>query len=85
MLDPSGYFEVDIMQRFVAFIVLVSSVLCVQFSWAGHAFSLYDTPKYPPDFSNFAYHDPNAIKGGEIYLANPGAANSFDKFNPFSM
>ncbi|MEK0434328.1 MAG: hypothetical protein RL369_377, partial [Pseudomonadota bacterium] len=73
------------MQRFVAFIVLVSSVLCVQFAWAGHAFSLYDTPKYPPDFSNFAYHDPNAVKGGEIYLANPGAANSFDKFNPFSM
>ena len=85
MLYPSGYFEVAAMQRFVTFIVLVSSALCVPFAWAGHAFSLYDTPKYPPDFSNFAYHDPNAIKGGEIYLANPGAANSFDKFNPFSM
>jgi len=59
--------------------------LLVPAAWAGHAFSLYDTPKYPPDFSNFAYHNPDATKGGEIYLANPGAANSFDKFNPFSM
>ncbi len=54
-------------------------------AWAAHAFSMYDTPKYPPDFTHFAYHDPNAAKGGDIYLANPGAATSFDKFNPFSM
>ncbi len=53
--------------------------------WAAHAFSMYDTPKYPPQFTHFDYHDPNAIKGGDIYLANPGAATSFDKFNPFSM
>ncbi len=52
---------------------------------AAHAFSLYDTPKYPPGFTNFAYHNPDAPKGGELYLANPGAATSFDKFNPFSM
>lgn len=53
--------------------------------WAGHAFSLYDTPKYPAGFSHFAYHNPAAPKGGDLYLANPGAATSFDKFNPFSM
>lgn len=52
---------------------------------AAHAFSLYDTPKYPPGFTHFAYHNPDAPKGGELYLANPGAATSFDKFNPFSM
>jgi microcin C transport system substrate-binding protein len=54
-------------------------------AWAAHAFSLYDTPRYPAGFAHFAYHNPDAPKGGELYLANPGAANSFDKFNPFSM
>lgn len=54
-------------------------------AWAAHAFSLYDTPKYPAGFTHFAYHNPEAPKGGELYLANPGAATSFDKFNPFSM
>ena len=53
--------------------------------WAAHAFSLYDTPKYPPGFTHFEYLNPDAPKGGELYLANPGAASSFDKFNPFSM
>lgn len=54
-------------------------------AWAAHAFSLYDTPRYPAGFTHFAYHNPDAPKGGELYLANPGAATSFDKFNPFSM
>lgn len=52
---------------------------------AEHAFSLYDKPKYPPGFRHFDYHNPDAPRGGELYLANPGAATSFDKFNPFSM
>ncbi len=52
---------------------------------AEHAFSLYDTPKYPAGFRHFDYHNPDAPKGGDLYLANPGAATSFDKFNPFSM
>ncbi len=73
------------MQRLIAGLVFCSSALLASAAWAGHAFSLYDIPKYPPVFTNFAYHNPNATKGGEIYLANPGAANSFDKFNPFSM
>jgi len=73
------------MSRSIARIVLCISTLLTPLAWAGHAFSLYDTPKYPADFAHFEYHNPNATKGGEIYLANPGAANSFDKFNPFSM
>ncbi len=54
-------------------------------AWAAHAFSLYDTPKYPPGFRHFEYHNPDAPRGGDLYLANPGAATRFDKFNPFSM
>ena len=64
--------------------ILASAVLAAAsaFSppvWAAHAFSLYDTPKYPPGFTHFEYLNPDAPKGGELYLANPGAASSFDK------
>jgi microcin C transport system substrate-binding protein len=67
---------------------LFLSLFIVIFSnnvFAAHAFSLYDTPKYPADFKNFDYVNPAAPKGGELFLANPDRRTSFDKFNPFSM
>ncbi|MGH8808903.1 MAG: extracellular solute-binding protein [Noviherbaspirillum sp.] len=54
-------------------------------AFAAHAFSLYDTPKYPAEFKHFDYVNPDAPRGGELYLANPDRRTSFDKFNPFSM
>lgn len=54
-------------------------------AYAAHAFSLYDTPKYPAGFSHFDYVNPDAPKGGTLYLANPDRRSSFDKFNPFSL
>ena len=54
-------------------------------AFAAHAFALYDTPKYPADFTHFDYVNPDAPKGGELYLANPDRRTSFDKFNPFSL
>ena len=54
-------------------------------AFAEHAFSLYDTPKYPPGFTHFDFVNPDAPKGGELFLANPDRRTSFDKFNPFSM
>jgi microcin C transport system substrate-binding protein len=54
-------------------------------AFAAHAFSLYDTPKYPAGFSHFDYVNPDAPKGGELFLANPDRRTSFDKFNPFSL
>ena len=52
---------------------------------AAHAFSQYDTPKYPSGFTHFDYVNPDAPKGGSLYLANPDRRSSFDKFNPFSL
>ena len=69
----------------VASATAFAALACAPAARAAHAFSLYDTPKYPADFRHFDYHNPDAPKGGELYLANPGAATSFDKFNPFSM
>ncbi|RZI43278.1 ABC transporter substrate-binding protein [Herbaspirillum sp. HC18] len=54
-------------------------------AFAAHAFSQYDTPKYPASFKNFDYVNPDAPRGGELYLANPDRRTSFDKFNPFSL
>jgi microcin C transport system substrate-binding protein len=54
-------------------------------TFAAYAFALYDTPKYPPDFTHFDYVNPDAPKRGELYLANPDRRTSFDKFNPFSL
>ena len=48
-------------------------------------FSLYDTPKYPAAFTHFDYVNPDAPKGGELFLDNPDRRTSFDKFNPFSL
>lgn len=38
------------------------------------------TPKYPDNFKNFDYVNPQAKKGGRLVLAGTGA---FDSFNPF--
>lgn len=54
-------------------------------AFAAHAFSLYDTPKYPAGYTHFDYVNPDAPKGGELFLANPDRRTSFDKFNPYSM
>lgn len=73
------------MTRFFQFVLPLLLAGLSQNTWAAHAFSLYDTPKYPPDFTHFEYVNPAAPKGGELYLANPDRRTSFDKFNPFSM
>jgi microcin C transport system substrate-binding protein len=65
--------------------VLATAALFSADAGAAHAFSLYDTPKYPAGFSHFDYLNPEAPKGGDLYLANPDSRTSFDKFNPFSM
>src|ERR1700743_2668776 len=42
--------------------------------------SLFGDLKYPKDFKNFAYVNPNAPKGGNVKLA---AVGTFDNLNPF--
>ncbi|HVL74805.1 MAG TPA: extracellular solute-binding protein [Noviherbaspirillum sp.] len=73
------------MRKFLAPLLLLGLLQHGSSALAAHAFSLYDTPKYPAGFSHFEYVNPNAPRGGELYLANPDRRTSFDKFNPFSM
>jgi microcin C transport system substrate-binding protein len=44
-----------------------------------HALSLIGEPKYPADFANFGYVNPDAPKGGVVRMADIG---SFDSLNP---
>lgn len=45
-----------------------------------HALAMHGTPKYGPEFTHFAYANPEAPKGGTLRVAAEG---SFDSFNPF--
>lgn len=49
---------------------------------AAHGLALGATPKYPPGFSHFAYVNPDAPRGGDVYLS---ALGSFDKLNPYTL
>lgn len=62
---------------FVFFILLISNHTAFSKS---HGVSLFDTLKYPKNFSHFDYVNPNAPKGGDVKLA---AIGTFDSFNPF--
>ena len=73
------------MVKFLVSLFLASGLAISGTAFAAHAFSQYDTPKYPPGFTHFDYVNPDAPKGGALYLANPGRSTSFDKFNPFSL
>ena len=54
-------------------------------TWS-HAYAAFNsTPKYPRGFKAFDWVNPDAPKGGTIYLANPDRRTSFDKFNPFTL
>ena len=50
-----------------------------------HALSAYQPPKYPADFKNFEYVNPNAPKGGLLKLGNPDRRTSIDKLNPYTI
>ena len=51
--------------------------------WA-HGYAAFGAPKYPAGFTHFEYVNPDAPKGGTLYLRNPDRRSSFDKFNPFT-
>lgn len=51
-----------------------------------HAYVAYgQPPKYPRGYTHFDFVNPDAPKGGTVYLGNPDRRTSFDKFNPFTL
>jgi peptide/nickel transport system substrate-binding protein/microcin C transport system substrate-binding protein len=50
-----------------------------------HAYAAFGRPTFGPDFKHFPYVNPDAPKGGTLYLSNPDRRSSFDKFNYFTL
>lgn len=50
-----------------------------------HAYAAFGAPKHGPDFAQFDYVNPDAPKGGTLYLGNPDRRTSFDKYNYFTL
>lgn len=50
-----------------------------------HAYAAFGKPAYPADFKHFGYVNPDAPKGGTLYLTNPDRRSSFDKYNYFTL
>lgn len=50
-----------------------------------HAWAAFGEVKYPKGFAHFDFADPNAKKGGTLYLPNPDRRTSFDKLNYFTL
>ncbi|MDO8298976.1 extracellular solute-binding protein [Lacisediminimonas sp.] len=73
------------MVRLFSTIFFIAATLAGAHAWGAHAFALYGEPKYPAGFRHFDYVNPNAPRGGELFLANPDRRTSFDKFNPYSL
>ncbi len=54
-------------------------------AWAAHGYALWGDLKYPANFRNFDYVNPDAPKGGELRLVSNLRTSTFDKFNPFTI
>ena len=50
-----------------------------------HAYAAFGAPKYPRDFTHFEYLNPEAPKGGTLYLPNPDRRTAFDKLNYYTL
>jgi len=67
-------------KRCVAYLCLFSLLAWSSVAQAEHGLALGNTPKYPANFSHFAYVNPDAPKTGSITFAGIG---SFDSLNPY--
>ncbi len=86
--DTRGRFKVErsspmMLRRFVAAALLLgliaASASAEEVLEHHHAISLIGTPKYPADFKQLDYVNPDAPKGGLVRMADIG---SFDSLNP---
>ena len=54
-------------------------------SWAAHGYALWGDLKYPANFTQFDYVNPQAPKRGELRLVSNLRVSTFDKYNPFTI
>ena len=54
---------------FILFLLVFKPVFAAE---PAHGIAIYDAPKYPADFTHFAYVNAGAPKGGTIRFSAPG-------------
>ncbi len=64
------------------FVIAVATLAISSHAYAAskHALTLFEQPKYAPNFTHFDYANPDAPKGGNVRLYHP---ITFDSLNPF--
>ncbi len=67
---------------FCIFLVFSSAARaeCATGATCSHAIAVWDTPKYPPNFTHFDYANPDAPRSGSVKLAQIG---TFDSLNMY--
>ena len=50
-----------------------------------HAYAAFGEPKYPRGYTHFEYLNPDAPKGGTLYLPNSDRRTAFDKLNYYTI
>lgn len=68
------------MMVLVAMLGMAPAAGAVETATPAHGVAMHGDLAYPPDFTHFAYVNPDAPKGGEVVYS---ALGSFDSLNPF--
>ena len=68
------------MKHLLVLVLLLGSVLPAAAGDSSHALAMNGQPRYAADFTHFEYANPDAPKGGQVWMA---ATGTFDSFNPF--
>jgi microcin C transport system substrate-binding protein len=67
------------------FLLLGALLLAGPAAWGAHGYGVWGELKYPPDFKNFDYVNPDAPKGGELKMVAGSRISTFDKYNPYTL
>jgi microcin C transport system substrate-binding protein len=62
------------------FFILLVAITISAHAAPQHGIATFGSVKYPSDFTHFDYANPDAPKGGDFTITNPG---TFDSLNPF--
>lgn len=73
----------DMLTRFATFTLAVTSFATVALAEPRHGLSAFGDLKYPADFKNFEYVNPDAPKGGRLAMIGTAGRTTFDSFNNF--
>jgi microcin C transport system substrate-binding protein len=73
----------DMLTRFAILVFAAATLTTAAAAEPRHGLSAFGDLKYPANFKNFDYVNPDAPKGGRLALVGSGSTKTFDSFNNF--